>query len=108
LAGLFTDIVCSLLKTVPPGSVVSYGGLAAAAGSPRAARQVVRILHTQSRIQNLPWHRVVAAGGRIVIKDPMAADLQKQLLHSEGIRFEIDGHISLKKYEWDFSGTVPD
>ncbi|MCD6342165.1 MAG: MGMT family protein [Spirochaetaceae bacterium] len=108
MAGIFTESVCSLLNTVPPGFVVTYGGLAAAAGFPRAARQVVRILHTQSRMRNLPWHRVVAAGGRIALKDPMAADLQKELLCSEGVQMINDGWVDMKKHYWDFSGTVPD
>jgi methylated-DNA-protein-cysteine methyltransferase-like protein len=108
MAGLFTETVCALLKSVPPGSVVSYGQLAAAAGSPRGARQVVRILHTQSRVRNLPWHRVVAAGGRIALKDPMAADLQRELLGSEGVEIKKDGRVNMKRYTWDFSGDVPD
>ena len=77
MAGIFTESVCSLLSEVPSGRVVTYGSLAAAAGAPRGARQVVRILHTQSRARNLPWHRVVAAGGRIALTDPMAAGLQR-------------------------------
>jgi len=108
MAGLFTESVCSLLKVIPPGFVITYGGLAAAAGSPRAARQVVRILHTQSRVRNLPWHRVVAAGGRIALKDPMAADLQRELLGSEGVEIKNDGRVNMKRHTWDFSGDVPD
>ena len=108
MAGIFTESVCFLLNTVPPGFVVTYGGLAAAAGSPRAARQVVRILHTQSRLRNLPWHRVVAAGGRIALNDPMAADLQKEILRSEGVELNNDGRVNMKRHNWDFSGAVPD
>ncbi|RKX71183.1 MAG: DNA methyltransferase [Spirochaetes bacterium] len=108
MAGIFTDSVCSLLNSVPPGFVVTYGGLAAAAGSPRGARQVVRILHTQSRVRNLPWHRVVAAGGRIALNDPMAAGLQKELLLSEGVQMDNIGRVDMKQHNWDFSGSFPD
>jgi methylated-DNA-protein-cysteine methyltransferase-like protein len=103
MAGVFTESVCSLLMSVPAGRVVTYGSLAAAAGSPRGARQVVRILHTQTRKRGLPWHRVVAAGGRIALTDSMASDLQKEKLRSEGIEFGLSGVVDLNLYAWDFS-----
>lgn len=102
MAGTFTEAVCSLLLSVPEGKVVTYGSLSAAAGSPRGARQVVRILHTQSHKRGLPWHRVVAAGGRIALTDPRAADLQKELLLSENIELGIDECVDLSEYEWIF------
>jgi methylated-DNA-protein-cysteine methyltransferase-like protein len=108
MAGLFTETVCTLLIAVPPGSVITYGGLAAAAGSPRGARQVVRILHSQSRIRNLPWHRVVAAGGRIALKDPGEAELQRELLRSEGVELDDKGNVNMKEYSRDYSRVVPD
>lgn len=102
MASLFTESVCSLLLGVPPGRVVTYGSLAAAAGSPRGARQVVRILHTQTRSRGLPWHRVVAAGGRIALADPPSADLQRERLKSEGVEMGLDGRVDLAQYAWDF------
>jgi methylated-DNA-protein-cysteine methyltransferase-like protein len=105
MAGSFTEAVCTLLKSVPIGFVVTYGSLAAAAGSPRGARQVVRILHSQSRLRNLPWHRVVAAGGRIALTDPEGADLQRLLLQSEGVETGIGGMVDMDRYEWDFNGN---
>lgn len=37
MAGVFTDRVCALLASVPPGRVVTYGSLAAAAPAPPGA-----------------------------------------------------------------------
>ncbi len=102
MAGVFTESVCSHLLAVPEGSVVTYGSLAAAAGSPRAARQVVRILHTQSRLRGLPWHRVLASGGRIALPDSEGGDLQRQLLIGEGVEFGLNGLVDLTRYEWNF------
>lgn len=102
MAGLFTESVCSLLMAVPQGRVVTYGSLAAAAGSPRGARQVVRILHTQARQRGLPWHRVLAAGGRIALPDTEGGDLQRQLLMSEGVEFGMNGRADMKNFEWVF------
>jgi methylated-DNA-protein-cysteine methyltransferase-like protein len=33
----------------------------------------------------IPWHRVVGAGGRLLIREPNAS-LQRKLLESEGVR----------------------
>ncbi len=53
-----------LLK-VPYGSVISYGELAAKAGSPRAARAVGGVMSSNPFPLIVPCHRVVNADGRI-------------------------------------------
>ena len=53
-----------ILRRLPPGKVATYGDVAAMAGRPRAARAVGNLMRT-IRIPGLPYHRVVAAGGRI-------------------------------------------
>ena len=55
----------STLMQVPEGYVVTYGQLAELAGLGRAARWVGRTLSQLPEGSRLPWHRVVAAGGRI-------------------------------------------
>lgn len=87
----------------PPGKVTTYGDLARAAGSPRSARQVVRILHTQSAPRGLPWHRVVASGGRIAFSDPDSVRRQRELLKSEGVEVGEDGRIDMDIFEWEIS-----
>ncbi len=48
--------------------------------------------------ERIPWHRVVGAGGRLLISEPHAS-LQRKLLASEGIA--IDGRrIDMKRYAW--------
>jgi len=63
----FASRAKELIKQIPKGKVSTYGLIAALAGSPRAARQVVRVLHSSSRKDNLPWHRVVNSKGQITI-----------------------------------------
>ncbi|KHE72716.1 MGMT family protein, partial [Halobacillus sp. BBL2006] len=70
------------------------------AGSPRAARQVVRILHSMSQKYSLPWHRVLNAQGQIVIKDETTADIQRMSLESEGVPV-IRGKVRLKEHQFD-------
>ena len=60
----FRNRVIRALRRIPPGRVATYGDIAAMAGRPRAARAVGNLMRT-IRIPGLPYHRVVAAGGRI-------------------------------------------
>ena len=96
----FTTRVIELVRAIPEGRVATYGGIAAAAGSPRAARQVVRVLHTCSRSENLPWHRVVNREGRIALKPFAGYEEQKMLLETEGIEFGLSDRIDLDRYLW--------
>ncbi len=73
----------SLVRTIPKGKVSSYGAVARAAGFPGASRQVVWALRQG---QGLPWHRVVAAGGRIALPGEAGFE-QRMRLESEGVPF---------------------
>lgn len=78
---------------------MTYGQIARQAGSPRAARQVVRILHAMSKKFRLPWHRVLNVRGEIVIQDDEGAQLQRFLLESEGVHVSEDQTVSLADYQ---------
>ena len=95
----FTAEVLRILKEIPPGYVVTYGQVARMAGSPRAARQVVRILHSMSRKYKLPWHRVVNAKGEIAVPDDDSREWQRMLLETEGVLFTEDGRVDLKQFK---------
>ncbi|WP_322907268.1 MGMT family protein [Paenibacillus sp. SGZ-1009] len=97
----FTQRVVMIIRSIPPGKVMTYGSVAASAGSVRAARQVVRILHTLSTPQQLPWHRVVNKYGQIALGDPDAAEEQRLRLEEEGIVFMLDGSIPLDRYRFE-------
>jgi methylated-DNA-protein-cysteine methyltransferase related protein len=75
----------ALVKRIPKGRVTTYGQLARAVRLPGGARAAGRAMAACPRGQGIPWHRVVAAGGRIVIREPFAS-LQRRLLESEGAR----------------------
>lgn len=60
----FTGRVLSVVRRIPPGRVATYGDVAVLAGRPGAARAVGNIMRT-SHVPGLPYHRVVAAGGRL-------------------------------------------
>ncbi len=94
----FTERAIAVMKQIPPGKVMTYGQVAHQAGSPRGARQVVRILHSMSSSQNLPWQRVINAKGEIGFNDTEAYSEQRAMLKEEGIIFEKNGKINLEKY----------
>ncbi len=96
----YTRRIIETIKSVPAGRVCTYGGIAALAGNARGARQVARVLHSSSEKHRLPWHRVINAEGRIVLKDPAARDLQRALLQAEGVRVNSAGSVDLRRYLW--------
>ena len=80
--GLFAR-VHAVVRKIPRGKVATYGQVAAAAGFPGAARQVVRALRS---FRGLPWHRVLGAGGAIRVPGENALE-QRLLLEMEGVAF---------------------
>jgi methylated-DNA-protein-cysteine methyltransferase related protein len=94
----FTARVRGVIRAIPRGRVMTYGAVALAAGSPRAARGVVWILHSSSETERLPWHRVVGAGGRIALDPERGGDLQRAMLEAEGIELGMRGAIDIDRY----------
>ena len=92
------DVVCQ----IPKGRVATYGQVAFLAGNPRWARVVGYALHNNPAPGIVPCHRVVNREGKVA--DSFAfggGDIQRQMLESEGIVFESDGHIDLEIYGWN-------
>ena len=72
------------VRKVPRGRVATYGDIAAMAGC--TARQVGSALRRSPPGLKLPWHRIVAAGGRIAL--PGDSGLTQRLrLEQEGVGF---------------------
>lgn len=88
------------MKDIPYGRVMSYGQVARLAGSPRGARQVVRILHSLSEKEAIPWHRVVNAKGEIAITDSEGRYTQIAMLQEEGVKVTANGKVPLEQYQY--------
>ncbi|WP_037293669.1 MGMT family protein [Saccharibacillus sacchari] len=97
----FTRSVIETIRSIPEGKIMSYGQVAAVAGSPRGARQVVRILHSMSRKYGLPWHRVVNIRGEIALDEHGGGGEQQERLEAEGVEFGIGGRIDLNRYRYE-------
>lgn len=94
--------VIKIIKQIPYGRVTTYGTVATLAGSPRAAREVGYILHSQTQKYNLPWQRIINREGYISIRggDINMKNLQKSLLKQEGVEVSQDFMVDLEKYGW--------
>lgn len=94
------SILYFVLSKIPHGRLATYGQLAKMAGYSGLARWVGRELSLLPEDTQLPWHRVVAAGGRLSLpKNTRAGDEQRQRLRSEGIIVEQD-RVKLAHYQW--------
>jgi methylated-DNA-protein-cysteine methyltransferase related protein len=91
--------VYALVKKIPRGRVMTYGGLAKALRLPGGARTAGRAMSANPSGQGVPWHRVVGAGGRLLIREPYAS-LQRKLLESEGLSLAEKRILEFAKYEW--------
>jgi methylated-DNA-protein-cysteine methyltransferase-like protein len=95
------ELIWSVVRKVPKGTVATYGQIAELAGLDGHARQVGYALHNLPGRSNVPWHRVINSRGEI---SPRTAgdshELQRMLLEAEGIEFDLRGKLDLKKYKW--------
>jgi methylated-DNA-protein-cysteine methyltransferase-like protein len=80
------EAIWDVVARIPRGRVSTYGDVARAAGLPGRARLAGHALkHTPDGLE-LPWHRVVGAGGRIVFPPGTGAFReQTRRLRAEGI-----------------------
>ena len=94
---MFRDIL-QVVGSIPRGKVATYGDIAAAAGHPGCARQVVWALRTSEAV---PWHRVVGAGGVVRLTGEPGLE-QRLRLAGEGV--DIKGRrIDLVRYGHRFA-----
>lgn len=81
------ESVYQLVQKIPRGRVTTYGELARLLRIPGGARVVGYAMAGCPSGRGIPWHRVVGAGGRLIIREPYGS-LQRRLLESEGVKIE--------------------
>ena len=79
--------VLEALLKVSYGTAVSYGTLAAMAGSPGAARAVGQAVHNNPIAVVIPCHRVLGASGKLTGFGG-GLDIKRKLLALEGIPYK--------------------
>jgi methylated-DNA-protein-cysteine methyltransferase related protein len=90
--------VYAVIKKIPKGRVTTYGEIARALRLPGGARAVGYAMAACPNGQGIPWHRVVGAGGRLMIPEPHGAK-QRRLLELEGVAMD-GGRIDMARYSW--------
>lgn len=91
--------IYEVVKSIPRGKVMTYGKVALLAGNPRWARVVGYALHNNPSPDTIPCHRVVNREGRVAAAFVFGGgDVQRALLEKEGVFFDNDDRIDLKKY----------
>jgi len=99
---MFADMLRQV-RRVPRGKVATYGDIAYAAGYPGAARQVAWALHGASL--GLPWHRIVGAGGTILLPGEHGFE-QRLHLQAEGVGF-LGLKVNMLVHQHSFFGQRP-
>ncbi len=82
--------VHALVRQVPVGRVTTYGDVAEALGSRGVARQVGYAMASIAADADVPWWRVVAAGGQLARAGTAAARVQAKALRAEGLAVKSD------------------
>ena len=91
-----------IVARIPRGRVATYGQVASLAGLPHAPRVAGYALYSLPAGSPVPWHRVVAAGGRLSVAriDPAAAVTQRLRLERDGVEFNARGRVVLERFLW--------
>lgn len=92
--------ILAAIRRIPRGKVSTYGAVARSAGFPGAARQVARALHGAL---DLPWQRVLGAGGEIKLTGDSAFE-QRFRLQAEGVTFR-GRRVNMKLHEFKFGNA---
>ena len=96
----FNEEVYEVVKRIPKGKVMTYGGVAQAIGRPRAARAVGTALHNNPQPVIIPCHRIVNREGRLTANFAFGGiDAQALLLMADGVEVK-DNTVDLKKYRY--------
>lgn len=90
------EAIRRVILSIPHGMVSTYAKVAGAAGYPGYHRQTAQLLRREGT--ELPWQRVVGAGGEIKTSYELGGT-QRQLLEAEGVRFRGE-RVDMETYEY--------
>lgn len=98
----FSQRVWELAISIPEGRVMTYGGIAKAAGAgPMASRSISSILGKAPNQKAIPWHRIVYAGGKVWFA-PEFEKKRRAFYKREGIKVNAKGYIeNFEEILWD-------
>ncbi len=95
----FKERVYEIVAQIPRGRVMTYGQIAALAGSPRAARQVGQVAHWGP--MDLPWQRVVnKTGGLAGGYTTGGRESHRHDLEADGVAVGNDYRVDVDALIW--------
>lgn len=105
----FNDLVYEIVKAIPRGKVMTYGGIAALIPHPISvdplsysrvrARWVGYAM--ASCAEDVPWYRVINAKGQVSQRPGHGPHIQRRYLEEEGVVFNAKGRVDLKTCRWE-------
>ena len=98
---LFKEEVYRIVRSIPSGSVMTYGQVAVFLGKLQWSRQVGWALH-HNEDPRTPCHRVVDRNGRLAPNFAFnGAVEQRRRLEAENVKFRDKMHVDLTKSIWN-------
>jgi len=105
----FNDLVYEIVKAIPRGKVMTYGGIAALIPHPIS---VDPLSYTRVRArwvgyamsscaEDVPWYRVINAKGQVSKRPGHGPHVQRNYLEEEGVVFDAKDRVDLKIYRWE-------
>jgi methylated-DNA-protein-cysteine methyltransferase-like protein len=105
----YNAMVWEVTRQIPPGKVATYGQIAKLIAPPQgmslrdyqawSPRWVGGAMAACP--DGVPWQRVINAQGKISLRKGSGANVQKDLLEEEGVRFDDRERVDLKIYGWE-------
>ena len=94
------DEVWEIVREIPPGKVMNYGGVARLLTRPLSARAVGWAMADCP--DDVPWHRVVNVQGVCSTDAVAGAEVgrQRRLLEAEGVTF-VKGNVNMRRHLWN-------
>lgn len=94
------DEIYALVRLIPPGSVCTYGQIAAMIGK-GGPRQVGYAMAALPPGSDVPWQRVINREGRVSPRKNSGCDsAQRKCLEAEGVFFDATGRVDLDRFGW--------
>ena len=105
----YYSTVWEVVRQIPPGKVATYGQIAALIPTPDGMSERSYLAFGARWVggamaacpEGVPWQRVINSQGKISLKPGSGSQEQRTLLENEGIVFDANDRIELKKFRWD-------
>lgn len=105
----FRQLVYQIVRAIPAGRVMTYGSIGALIPPPAGVDPIgyrrIRARWVGYALADcpdeLPWHRVVNAAGKISLRHGLGPRVQQELLSQEGIELDHAQRVDLPKLAWE-------